>query len=133
MEWKIFLTNRFDKIDEFLIHIATIALSNQNLDITTNFVYGQLLTYGIDEEKNIKSDFKLFIENFKYKKNIYVYKESNWDYFCQFVNRKEEFTGKKAIKIFIPQDKKHIIKSALKIFNFLEENNIAHISKVASR
>ena len=112
--------SRFDRIDEFLIHIADIALSNPNLDITSNFIYSNLICFGIESE-SIDNNFKYWIDAFKFKNNINVIRPDNWNYFCQFTNNIENINKQKNIKIFIPQDKKHILKSANLIFEFLAE------------
>ncbi|MEG1048725.1 MAG: hypothetical protein RSA15_05505 [Bacilli bacterium] len=124
------MINRFDRIDEFLIHIASIALSSANLEITPKLVYGELVTYGIEENSKINTIFKVWTENYKFRNNIQVFIADNYKYFCQFTNRLEEI-NKECIKLYIPQDKKHIQKSVIKIFDFLENNNIKHISKIA--
>ena len=111
--------SRFDRIDEFLIHIADIALSNPNLDITSNFIYSNLICFGIESE-SIDNNFKYWIDAFKFKNNINVIRPDNWNYFCQFTNNIENINKQKNIKIFIPQDKKHILKSANLIFEFLD-------------
>lgn len=123
--------NRFDRIDEFLIHIADIALSNPNLDITSNFIYSNLICFGIESE-SIDNNFKYWIDAFKFKNNINVIRPDNWNYFCQFTNNIENINKQKNIKIFIPQDKKHILKSANLIFEFLADNNITHASLISS-
>ena len=58
--------------------------------------------------------------------------KDNWNYFCQFTNNIENINKQKNIKIFIPQDKKHILKSANLIFEFLADNNITHASLISS-
>lgn len=125
------MTNRFDKIDEFLIHIATFALSNPYFEITDNFVYGQMIKYNIKDEKKILDVFSYFEDKYKYRTHLHAYRENNWKYYLQLVNGKEDFINKKALKIYIPQDRKHIKKSAELIFDFLNKNKIKHLSKIS--
>ena len=84
--------SRFDRIDEFLIHIADIALSNPNLDITSNFIYSNLICFGIESE-SIDNNFKYWIDAFKFKNNINVIRPDNWNYFCQFTNNIENINS----------------------------------------
>lgn len=123
--------NRFNRIDEFLIHIADIALSNPSIDITPNFIYSNLICFGIEKE-TIEPCFKVWLETFKFKNNINVIRPKNWKYFCQFTNNIENITKENNIKLFVPQDKIHILKSADLIFSFLANNNITHASVIPS-
>ena len=125
------MTNRFDKIDEFLIHIATFALSNPDIEITDNFVYGQMITYNIKDNKKVLDVFNYFEDKYKHRTHIHAYREKNWKYYLQIVNGKEDFINKKALKIYVPQDHKHIKKSAELIFDFLNKNKIKHLSKIS--
>ena len=126
------MTNRFDKINEFLSHIATIALSNPYFYLTGNFVYGQMIKYNIEDEKKIDNIFSDIEEKLKLKSDIHAYREKNWKYYLQVVNGKEDFINKKSLKLYIPQDHKHVKKSAELIFEFLNKNKIKHLSKIAS-
>ena len=80
------MTNRFDKIDEFLIHIATFALSNPYFEITDNFVYGQMIKYNIKDEKKILDVFSYFEDKYKSRTHLHAYRENNWKYYLQLVN-----------------------------------------------
>lgn len=71
--------------------------------------------------------FKKWIDRFSKKKNIEVFCQLHWRYFCQFKNGK---VSHDCIKMYIPLDYNHIYEGANRIFNFLEKNNIFHVSKI---
>lgn len=121
------------KIDEFLNFIKDCALNGY--EIHKNFVYGNLVMCGVDREKRDRIDkhFDYWIEYFKNRSNIQVFNSSHWKYFCQFRNEgRERVNPYNKIKMYIPLDKEHIRDGAVRIFNFLEMNNISHESKIGS-
>ena len=126
------MTNRFNKIDKFLKHIATIANSNPYFYLTGNFVYGEMVKFNIEDDKKIDVIFSEIEEKYKLKTNIHAYIEKNWKYYLQIVNGKEDFINRKSLKLYIPQDHRHIKRSAELIFDFLNKHKIKHLSKIAS-
>ena len=95
------------------------------------------LTQGIvvrSKRKKINDFFPFFIEHFKNKNNIRVFNSPSWKYFCQFENiipnKKNELFN--PIKMYISIDRDNIQNVAIKLFDFLEKNNIYHESKIGS-
>ena len=57
--------------------------------------------------------------------------DEKWKNFCQFHNIKNKKESGQYIKVYIPLKYLHILKGSIKIFDFLEKNNIFHKSKIA--
>ena len=58
----------------------------------------------------------------------------NWQYFCQFISKDNNARLQtEHIKIYIPLDAEHIEYGATLIFDFLERNNISHLSKIGKK
>ncbi len=126
------------RINEFLSFWKQIIIENPNLDFKsqdmTRTIYYHLIKLGVnEEEKKIKTNsfFDEWISYFKNKNNINVFVSPNWKYFCQFKNGEvDNFDN--FIKLYIPTDYNHLFKSAIELFNYLEVNNISHLSKIGS-
>ncbi len=135
-DWKI----KYQKMNEFLLFLRDIAIQNETLSFqskgTMNAIYSYFVRQGVDEkERSIdlsSSMFPSFIRRYQNVSNIDVFVAENWKYFCQFTNRREEIlkNGSDAIKMYIPLDSMHVEKGANIIFDYLAQNNIAHLSKI---
>lgn len=101
-------------------------------------IYRELVRLGVPaEERNypVNSLFDAFVQNFENDSNQKVFVDPNWNYFCQFVQDKPNrpmIREQNHIKLYVPLDKKHMYIGADRIFNFLSEQQIPHISKVGS-
>lgn len=130
--------NKEERIKYFLESMMYVR-ENSQLPLTQKNIYSALTTFDINpDEKSInlneKGLFKKWMNEFKSKKNIDVFVDPNWSYFCQFVNRESEVTNlNDHIKIYVPLDIQHIEHGAEKIFSFLEKYNIPHMSKIAKK
>ncbi len=130
--------DRYVRMDNFLKNFRDMYVANPNLDDIglKNSAYYNLVRLGVkpeDKKINLSTNgvFERFINKF-YSRNTNCFVDPNWSYFCQFTNRKSEFLGETdEIKIYIPQDADHIEKSVEMIFNYLDDKDIPHISKVA--
>lgn len=128
------MNDRIKKIDCFLKYFRDLATANPNYDISRNNIYYELTRLGVPEGERYHDNqscgnFESWINSFYKDKNIDVFVDENWDYFCQFQ------TGDVAkyenhIKAFVPLNKKHIKNGTSLIFDFLSKNNIPHLSKV---
>lgn len=128
-------------MDTFLKYIYTIAKSNPDLLITSRIIYNELK---FDNLKKIELDnysqgistehlFEKWKERFAGRKNIKVYREmSNSPYFLQFVNELEQDSGE-YIKLYIPLDYEHLYDGVNQIFDFLDREEIEHVSKVSKQ
>ena len=57
-----------------------------------------------------------------------------WTYFCQFISKDAKALGKaNYLKVYVPLDRDHIEKGVSQIFDFLDKNNISHLSKVGKK
>ncbi len=122
-------------INEFLWAWRDTMLRNPNFDPSKNDIYSQLIRLGVDKKDHKvsldQSCFPRWISYFKNQPHIECFVSESWRYFCQFINRDREVIGQPdQIKIYIPQDAKHIEKSAEELFSFLRDNNIPHHSKI---
>ena len=57
-----------------------------------------------------------------------------WTYFCQFISKDAGALGKgNHIKVYVPLDRAHVEKGVSQIFDFLDKNNISHLSKAGKK
>ncbi len=147
-------------IDSFLKFFVNLARENPNLDFKSesmsNYIYKQLYHIGVNRNEfdvnlsdnpsptfhgpvmnngvgHPKSSFNVWINNFRNKKTD-VFVQDNWRYFCQFIS--QDRSAKKAnqhLKVYVPLDAAHIERGATMIFDFLERNNIPHLSKIGKK
>lgn len=103
--------------------------NNPNFLITPNMVYTILINYGVLERENVENLFNIWIERFKQRPGINVFRTDDFRYFCQFVNG--NFNPRSAIKIYVPLKKHNLDENVTRIFDFIRSNNIMHYSKVA--
>lgn len=69
--------------------------------------------------------------NLYYNKPTSVFVSPNWQYFCQFISKdRRAREAENHIKVYIPLDAYHVEYGAKLIFDFLEQSNISHISKL---
>ncbi len=146
------------KINDFLKFFRDIALENPNLSFnskdTCNMIYNKLIRIGVKKEENqydlrdgespshfkgnksysncahINSAFNNWLTYYHNDPGIDLIHSSDWSYFCQFISHdKKADNAKEHIKVYIPLDALHIEVGAKKIFNFLTDNHISHVSK----
>lgn len=127
--------NKIERIEYFLKSMMYVR-ENRNFSLSCTNVYSSLISFDIDnKDRNVDLGISIFdrwINNFKDKKNINVFVDPNWSYFCQFTNNKKEVLNKEEqIKIYIPLDSNHIVNGVERIFSFLASKNISHLSKVS--
>ena len=126
---------RKQKINAFLKRIEWITASyNYDEATLTRVVYNELHNIGISTpKKDIGYMFPYWINN-NNRSTTRVFNTERHKYFCQFV--KEEYQSQvikesDPVKLYIPVDEQHLYESVNRIFNFCEQNNIIHTSKVA--
>jgi len=130
------MNNREKKMEEMLIKLFKISHSLGG-KINKDTVYNEL-TKGpvskLERKFKISDLFPVFINYFKNKSNIQVFNSNNWKYFCQFENHNVNANRKlfNPIKMYLSVGSKNIYKVAIVLFDFLEQNNIYHDSKIAS-
>ena len=66
--------------------------------------------------------------------NTNTFVSPTWTYFCQFISKDANALGKaNHIKVYVPLDKEHVDKGVSQLFDFLDKNNISHLSKVGKK
>ena len=132
--------NEMDEMLQFLYKMS----AKRPLDHSD--VYNTLSFYGLKKEDrpidrngrvvldglNNTEHFRYWIERFYGKDNIDVFVNPGWSYFCQFVNNLPHST-EHFIKLYIPIDAAHLHDGANILFDFLERNNISHLSKISKK
>ena len=120
------------EINKFLQFWMQAAKENPNFDFNLpenfRYIYQELINIGVKEKKDNKSLFLYWQDYYKDKNNIKVFVSNDSNYFCYFINQKEEIND--WLKVYIPLDSEHIKKGALLIFDFLSSRNIIHQSKI---
>lgn len=129
------MMNTKDKrIDDFLKFFRDILVQNPAYEISSRNVYHELVRLGVDKnERNydVSHMFRHWTQGFMNLKNIDVFVDPNWSYFCQFTNKYSEVLGaKEQLKLYVPLDYAHLEHGANIIFDFLRRNNIPHMSKI---
>lgn len=128
------MSDRYNEMNEFLSYMGEIFKSNPGFEINKKNMYYSFVTIGTGEEKgkyDLSSLFPYWIERFKNHSNIEVFNAENWRYFCQFKNTKQTLQ-RTHIKIYIPLKKDGMYNGANQLFDFLNNENIKHISKIGS-
>ena len=121
------------RIDVILANLEDIFIKNPT--ITSEEIYSMLIRNGILDKKYFDIEYPIN-ENFKDWKKHYkrsktqAYTLKNNDYFCYF--EKGEVDVRKAIKLYIPMNARGINEGVKELFDYMENNNIAHKSKVGS-
>ena len=121
-----------EHLNEFLNYVNELYRHNKrinsNFKITSNQIYSLLVHYNVDNE-NIEPFFNRWIERFKTRPGINVFKQTSRSYFCRFCNGDIDYLN--AIKIYIPFNNSDLDANVTKLFDFIRSNNIAHESAVA--
>lgn len=105
--------------------------------INNNLIYREIIRNGLkktdmNEDRSLISNQHLFpkwTERYMSHQGINVFCNPAWEYFLQFTNGdiyEEEF-----IKLYIPLDKEHLYEGANILFDFIESQNITHLSKIS--
>lgn len=119
-------------IDNFFNYLNNIYDYNKNINSNFTFdclkIYTILVNYGVKENENIERLFNIWIDRFKTRPGIKVFK-SDSNYYCQFIHGNIDI--KKSIKLYIPLGYHNMDLNVTKIFEFIRSNNIEHYSKVS--
>lgn len=127
-----------DRIYHELVHIGVkdedrkVNLSKQVSMLTPNFSMNSEYASPLAAPH---STFNNWIQNYAQSRNtrVFIEDDKEWSYFCQFTSRnKRARATHEHLKVYIPLDAKHIEFGVKQIFDFLDANDISHISKVGS-
>lgn len=127
------MSNRFLEIDKFLKDFDNIYSSNPSLEISMDTLYFYLSRFGMNpselKDRDIRDNFQKWIDRNKNKQNLDVFWSKRQPGFLQFHNGKHY--GKE-YKIYLSFPKEQIFDCVNKVFDYMEEHNILHCSKVAN-
>ena len=136
------MEDRYERMNFFIKTMANtykdVDLNSLNQEALSSDIYHNLVRLGVkrnDKKEDFKEKgyFNNWVNNF-YRRPTDVFVSESWNYFCQFLNTKnEEYIGKEHIKLYIPQDADHIEKSAELIFDHLEKRDAFHASKIGKK
>ncbi len=131
------MNDRERKIDEFLKFFRDIAIQNPNHHFVQEEIYYHLTGFGLpptENHKPIKYYFNNWIQHFEKDKNLRVFVDPNWSYFCQFTSADGKARScNEHLKVYVPLDSNHLERGAKEIFEFLSKNGISHGSKIGSQ
>lgn len=129
--------NRQKEIAAILVKLSEYAKTNYVDNSFYEIIYKYLRSYNIGKENNldIRNNFLPWINRFQNKKTKCV-NTSTHPYWCQFINEKynnQVLEESDPVKLYIPLKSEYIYEGVNRIFDFCEQNNIIHQSKVASK
>ena len=144
----VFDSPRFNEMQDFLIHIYTIAIDNPDLILNTGIVYREMCCYGLSSEdlknsRNQEETFALFPKwidrnksNGNYKNGLRVEHRKSMNQFLKFFSKQHgnvlnDENG--FIKLYIPLKSRNIYNSVNELFDFITNSRIIHASKVVDR
>jgi len=132
------MENNFRKkieMNTFLTQMQTLFIKNNLTESDIKRIYAHLVTVGIPEREKRQdlSDAFNILQNYNQNnEKMKVFVANHWKYFCQFVSKNSNKAfGMNPIKLYIPLKKQNIERNVQKIFDFINENNIEHLSKLA--
>ena len=118
--------DRLRRADEFLKYLRDISLQNPNYDFNHNSIYHELTRIGVPIDKRNTPHNYLFsnwVTRFQSNRNIDVFVDPNWSYFCQFITHREKvYSAPEHLKVYIPLDEEHMEIGVNMIFDFLSQN-----------
>jgi len=133
------MKNRFEQIDDFLKYIASIIHDNPTLELTDakmhNFVFSEITKIGVVRDSDVdfsKMSFQRLSSYFEDRRNINTFIDPKYNYYLELYNNEQEaFSYKEAITMYIPQRGAYLDRSARIIFDYLDNSNMVHISRIA--
>lgn len=125
--------------DDFLKGIAK-DIKDNNYDFNHglfNYIYHKLIFQGVkgeDRKRNLSDEGVFAKWCRKGRPNTNTFVSPTWTYFCQFISSDNKaLRADNHIKVYIPLDADHIERGVNEIFDFLDKNNISHLSKVGQK
>ena len=134
--------NRAHSMESFLLNMATVLKENSERFIPYEELY-KLIYLNLTKRgaSDLSTDISLDENNafarlknyFDGSRNIKSYIDST-NGFMQFQNRPEEHYGNmESIKLYLPQKIEYLERSARELFDYLNQANISHISRIFSK
>ena len=135
------MVNRYKQMNDYIRHIADILEQNPQVNLDDKqmyaFLYSELTKLGAPNNKKVdfaaedNNVFDRLLNYFNGRRNLMCYRDPKWSYFLQFTNNNELLYDAEAIKIYIPQKSAYVERSCRALFDFLDNANITHYSKLA--
>lgn len=124
------MNKNYGYMQQFLDIIKEFAVSNPANQITSNFVYSNLIGFRANNFNNrIDDNFNYWKQRYYENKNISVFETDRLRGFCFFTNG--DMKGNE-VKLYIPLKKDYVKEGANQIFDFISSTNIEHQSKIAT-
>ena len=137
---------RLKEIEDFLTYIYTIGIENANLNVNRGLAYNELCKYGLNKDEvglsGPKSCVQMFDKwqernnkNGNKEKGLSLFWEETWNRFLQFFSTDTHYefqTKEKYIKLYIPIKYNNLFDDVNKLFDFICNSNIKHLSKISS-
>lgn len=132
------MENNFRKkieINTFLTQMQTLFIKYNLTERDVKSIYAHLVTVGIPErekKQDLSESFDILQNYNQNNEKMNVFVAPNWRCFCQFVSKNaNKAFGINPIKLYIPLKKQNIENNVQRIFDFINQNNIEHRSKLA--
>lgn len=124
--------NRFDEIERLLEKWKQSYQDIAGLAVPKLYFYNEITNYGLknNESKRYYALFEYWKQRFQNYPNIKVYESENQRGFLQF-NNNHGYSNH--IKIYLSLPEQYLGQGVNMIFDYLAQNNIGHLSKVAQK
>ncbi len=131
--------SKFSNAESLIKEIAK-DVKEKDLDINHSlhtYIYHKLIFQNVKpEDRKVDLTDNGTFRNWcrKGRMNTNTFVSPLWQYFCQFISRDAKAVGKSNhIKVYVPLDSNHIERGVNELFDFLDQNNIPHQSKVGRK
>ena len=135
------MRNKYQEMQDFILHLSDIYRENPDIEFSheglSAIIYSELVTLGVkdrDADFTHMGDrtFDRLSSYFTNRRNLNAYVDPRNGYFIQLQNKPELFENNiETISIYLPQDAKNIERSSRVLFDFLDDSNIPHRSKIS--
>ena len=136
------MRNRHQEMQDFIVYLSTIYKINEDKNFTFedlySFIYTELVRMGTNRgsEADFSNEgnhtFERLESYFSNRRNTHTYVDPINNYFLQIQNKPELHLNNVAtIKLYIPQNANNMERSARVLFDFIDDANISHISKIS--
>ena len=124
--------SRFEEIEILLRKWTHLYENISRLPVPRQYFYDEITNYGLKNSgsKRYYEFFEYWKQRFENYPNLKVYESENQRGFLQF-NNSHGYSNH--IKIYLSLSEQYLVQGVNMIFDYLAQNNIGHVSKVAQR